>query len=60
MTSSSNYTLPVGITSFVNPPQTFWNEFAAISILVALPVVVLFIVFQRYLISGLTSGAVKG
>ncbi len=60
MTSSSNYTLPVGITSFVNPPQTFWNEFAAISILVALPVMVLFIIFQKYMVSGLTSGAVKG
>ena len=60
MTSSSNYTLPVGVTSFVNPPQVFWNEFAAISILVSLPIATLFIVFQRYLVSGLTKGAVKG
>ena len=60
MTSSSNYTLPVGVTSLVNPPQVFWNEFAAISILVSLPVATLFIVFQRYLVSGLTKGAVKG
>ncbi|MFA5895465.1 MAG: ABC transporter permease subunit [Thermoplasmata archaeon] len=60
MTSSDNYTLPVGVSSFVNPPQVFWNEFAAISILVSLPVAVLFIVFQKYLVSGLTKGAVKG
>jgi len=60
MTSSDNYTLPVGVSSYINPPQVFWNEFAAISILVALPVVVLFIVFQKYLVSGLTVGAVKG
>jgi|GEM_PF-20727 len=60
MTSSTNYTLPVGVSSFVYPPQVFWNEFAAISILVALPIVVLFIVFQKYLVSGLTKGAVKG
>ncbi len=60
MTSSDNYTLPVGVSSFVNPPQVFWNQFAAISILVSLPVVVLFIVFQKYLVSGLTKGAVKG
>ena len=60
MTSSDNYTLPVGVSSYVNPPQVFWNEFAAISILVSLPVVVLFIAFQKYLVSGLTKGAVKG
>ena len=60
MTSSANYTLPVGIQSFVNPPQVFWNEFAAISVLVSVPVAALFLIFQRYLVSGLTQGAVKG
>lgn len=60
MTSSANYTLPVGIQSFVNPPQVFWNEFAAISVLVSVPVAALFLIFQRYLVSGLTVGAVKG
>lgn len=60
MTSSDNYTLPVGVSSFINPPQVFWNEFAAISVLVSIPVVALFIIFQKYLVSGLTSGAVKG
>ncbi len=60
MSSDAMYTLPVGITSFVAEPQVFWNLFAAISILVSIPVVILFIVFQRYLISGLTRGAVKG
>lgn len=60
MTSSANYTLPVGVQSFVNPPQVFWNEFAAISVLVSLPVAALFLIFQKYLVSGLTKGAVKG
>lgn len=60
MSSSSNYTLPVGVQSFVNPPQVFWNEFAAISILVSIPVAALFLIFQKYLVSGLTKGAVKG
>jgi ABC-type sugar transport system permease subunit len=60
MTSSANYTLPVGVSSFVNPPQVFWNAFAAISILISVPVAALFIIFQKYLVSGLTRGAVKG
>ena len=58
--TEKNYTLPVGVSSYIQPPQVFWNEFAAISILVSLPVVILFIVFQKYLVSGLTKGAVKG
>ena len=60
MTSSANYTLPVGVSSFINPPQVDWNSFAAISILISVPVAALFIIFQKYLVSGLTKGAVKG
>jgi multiple sugar transport system permease protein len=36
-----------------------WNEMMAMSILGSLPVLVLFLVFQRYFIGGLTTGAVK-
>ena len=62
MGKARNFTLPVGISSLI--PQAgqgaVWNQFAALSLLVSLPVIVLFIVFQKYLISGLTRGAVKG
>ena len=64
MSDESMYTLPVGLTSFVGAGgmQTTadWGSFAAMSVLVALPVCVLFIVFQKYLVSGLTKGGVKG
>ena len=60
MSQERNFTLPVGISSLVQPPNIFWNEYAALSLIVSIPVVILFIVFQKYLISGLTTGAVKG
>ncbi len=37
-----------------------WSEFAAMSILMSLPVLVLFFLFQRWIVSGLTVGGVKG
>ncbi len=40
--------------------NTPWSQFAAFSILVALPVSVVYLFFQRYIVSGLTIGGVKG
>jgi arabinogalactan oligomer/maltooligosaccharide transport system permease protein len=40
--------------------QTLWGQFSAASILVAIPVVALFLYTSKYLISGLTLGSVKG
>ena len=59
-TSNEKYTLPVGLASFISPTKQLWGDFAALSIIAAIPIVVLFIVFQKYLINGLTAGSVKG
>ena len=57
---TSMFTLPLGLKMFQSSMTTQWGLYAAGSLLVSIPVVVLFLVLSRYLISGLTLGAVKG
>jgi arabinogalactan oligomer/maltooligosaccharide transport system permease protein len=56
----SAFTLPVVLQSYVGEYNTSWGAFAAGAILVSVPVMALFYVAQRQLVSGLTSGGVKG
>ena len=58
-TSDEMFTLPVGLASYISATDAAWGDFAAMSLLVAIPVVILFIVFQKFLIEGLTAGSVK-
>jgi arabinogalactan oligomer/maltooligosaccharide transport system permease protein len=59
-TSNEMYTLPVGLASMIPQTGQQWGDFAAASIIVSIPVVILFVFFQRALIQGLSAGAVKG
>jgi arabinogalactan oligomer / maltooligosaccharide transport system permease protein len=59
MESESNYTAPVGLRFFVGGFSSQWGFFAAGSVIVSLPVVILFMYLQKYLVSGLTAGSVK-
>jgi len=54
------FTLPLGLKMFQGSMTTQWGLYAAGALLVSIPVVALFLVLSRYLISGLTLGAVKG
>lgn len=53
------YTAPVGLRFFVGGFSSQWGFFAAGSVIVSLPVVILFLYLQKYLVSGLTAGSVK-
>jgi multiple sugar transport system permease protein len=53
-------TLPVGLEAFIDQYGTQWNRLMAGSMVTTLPVVVLFVLLQRYLVAGLTAGALKG
>lgn len=52
-------TVPIGIQLLMGQHSYQWNEIMAMSILGSIPVLILFLFFQRYFISGLTSGSVK-
>ena len=54
------WTLPLGLKSFEANMSTEWGLYGAASIIVMIPVVVLFLLSSRWLVSGLTLGSVKG
>jgi ABC-type glycerol-3-phosphate transport system permease component len=59
MTNKESRTLPIGIMDFVGQYETNWGNLMASSILVVLPVILIFIFIQKQLIAGLVEGAVK-
>lgn len=61
LTSPEKYTLALGLFNFINDQfSTNFTRFAAGAILIALPIAVVFLFLQRFLISGLTAGGTKG
>jgi arabinogalactan oligomer/maltooligosaccharide transport system permease protein len=60
MNQETMYTGPVGLRFFVAGFTQQWGYFAAGAIIAAVPVMALFLFLQKYLVSGLTAGAVKG
>ncbi|MBD3940303.1 sugar ABC transporter permease [Microbacterium sp. NEAU-LLC] len=58
---SDKQTLVVGLTKLVsNPRYSDWAAFSAGAVMAAIPVVVLFLFLQKYIVGGLTAGATKG
>jgi multiple sugar transport system permease protein len=53
-------TLPIAIALFHGQNATLWGLVFAASLIAIVPVIVVFLVFQRYFVQGLTAGAVKG
>jgi arabinogalactan oligomer/maltooligosaccharide transport system permease protein len=62
LSDESRLTLAVSLYSFQGQYASSvpWSEFAAMSILITLPVVVVFFLLQRWFVSGLSVGSVKG
>ncbi len=58
--SQSRFTIPIGIFSFQSAYDSEWQLVAAASVIGLLPMMAAFVFLQRYFISGLTAGAVKG
>lgn len=54
------WTLPLGLKSFEANMTTEWGLYGAASFIVMIPVVILFLILSKWLVSGLTLGSVKG
>jgi multiple sugar transport system permease protein len=57
--SENYYTVPVGIAMFAGQYTIPWGEICAATVLVTIPLVIMVLIFQRRIVSGLTSGSVK-
>jgi multiple sugar transport system permease protein len=60
LASNRTRTVPVAIYNFISYAQIDWGGLMAAAVVITLPVLILAIVTQRYVIRGLTAGAVKG
>lgn len=61
ISDSSKRTLPIAISGFFGQHQfTQWGYVFALSVLSLVPVILVFVFFQKYFVSGLTTGGVKG
>jgi arabinogalactan oligomer / maltooligosaccharide transport system permease protein len=59
MQDEAMFTLPLGLKSFQASMSTQWGLYAAAAVLVSFPVIVVFLMLSKYLVSGLTLGSVK-
>jgi len=59
--TNDHYTLPVGLYGFINQQYgQRWGPFAAGVLMAAIPVTLIFLFLQKWIVGGLTGGAVKG
>jgi len=59
MTDSSTATLSIGLQSYASEVDVYWNQIMAAALVVSVPIIVVFLLVQRHLISGLTTGSIK-
>lgn len=59
LTRTNVVTLPVALSGYFGVQSAFWGEAAALSLVATLPILLLTLVVQRHLVTGLTLGAVK-
>ncbi len=60
LNSAKNYTLPLTVYNFFGSHSSDWQLVFANVVLATLPVVIVYLLLQKFIISGMTAGAVKG
>ena len=59
LTNAETRTISVGLRTYAAAEIVFWNEMMAAAVTVTLPVIIIFLFLQKYLVQGLTAGCVK-
>ena len=59
VSSQDNWTANLGITTMRGEYTTAWNEISAVAVFVAIPILLIYLFLERYLVGGLTAGAEK-
>lgn len=59
LNTRTNQPVTIALNNFVGQYGTQWNDMMAVSTVVALPIIAMFAVLQRYIVGGLTAGALK-
>lgn len=60
MSSDSKYTIPVGLSMTIGEYSINYGQLCAGSVIALLPIIIMFAYVQRFMVSGLSAGAVKG
>lgn len=60
LTNEATRTISVGLRNYASAQVVYWNEMMAAALTVTVPVVIIFLFLQRYLVMGLMAGSVKG
>jgi multiple sugar transport system permease protein len=60
LSNDTEVTLAVGLGNFLAPDVSPWELLMATGLIYALPLAAIYYAFKRYMVSGLTAGAVKG
>lgn len=60
LTGQDNWTMAIGMNSWVGGMDKHWDWFTAGAIIASLPILLLFLFLQKYIVAGLTGGSVKG
>jgi multiple sugar transport system permease protein len=56
----NKFTLPIALMMFQGQHSTDWGQFFAAAVIQTLPIIVMFVIFQRHIVKGIMAGAVKG
>ena len=60
ISSQELYTLPLGLTTFVLPNRSAWHLIMAGSVVATIPLIVIFFIFQRQFVRGISLSGIKG